>query len=221
MHNSLSIVEAIVRSMARTAIENEQYFCELDSVVGDGDFGFSLARGFEKVLEEFDTLDRSNVGAFLKRAGHIITSRCGGTSGPIWGTGFLRAGAAAGARLDLAPADAVSMLRAAVEGIQKRGGAALGDKTLLDALAPLIDEFEQVLTSGSDPHTALDSAVKAAEMSAQKTSELVAKRGRAAYTGDRSIGSPDAGAVALALMAKNVYTAIVVEADRTSMISPV
>jgi phosphoenolpyruvate---glycerone phosphotransferase subunit DhaL len=221
MHNSLSIVEAIVRSMARTAIENEQYFCELDSVVGDGDFGFSLARGFEKVLEDFDTLDRANVGAFLKRAGLIITSRCGGTSGPIWGTGFMKAGAAAGARLDLAPADAVSMLRAAVEGIQKRGGAALGDKTLLDALAPLIDEFEQMLRSGSDTHTALDCAVKAAEMSAQKTSELVAKRGRAAYTGDRSIGSPDAGAVALALMAKNIYTAIVVEADRTPMIPTV
>jgi dihydroxyacetone kinase phosphoprotein-dependent L subunit len=218
MNNSLSIVETIVRSMARTAIENEQYFCELDSVVGDGDFGFSLARGFEKILEEFDTLDRSNVGAFLKRVGLIITSRCGGTSGPIWGTGFLRAGAAAGARLELQPADAVSMLRAAVEGIQKRGGAALGDKTLLDALAPLIDEFEQVLRSGSDPHTALDSAVRVAEISAQKTSELVAKRGRAAYTGDRSIGSPDAGAVALALMAKNVYTAIFVKANCTSMI---
>ena len=82
MRDSLSTVEAIVRSMAKTAIENEKYFCELDSVVGDGDFGFSLARGFEKVLEEFDSLDRSSIGAFLKRAGFIITSRCGGTSGP-------------------------------------------------------------------------------------------------------------------------------------------
>jgi phosphoenolpyruvate---glycerone phosphotransferase subunit DhaL len=208
MRDSLSTVEAIVRSMANTAIENERYFCELDSVVGDGDFGFSLARGFEKVLEEFDALDRSSIGAFLKRAGLIITSRCGGTSGPIWGTGFLRAGAVAGDRLELQPVDAVSMLRAAVEGIQKRGGAALGDKTLLDALAPLIDELEQALNSGSDPHAALDRAVRAAETSAQKTSELVAKRGRAAYTGDRSIGSPDAGAVALALMAKNVRAAI-------------
>jgi dihydroxyacetone kinase-like protein len=208
MSNSLSIVEAVVRSMARTAIENEQYFCELDSVVGDGDFGYSLARGFEKILEEFDALDRSNTGAFLKRAGLIITSRCGGTSGPIWGTGFLRAGAAAGARSELEALDAVTMLRAAVEGIQKRGGASLGDKTLLDALAPLIDEFERMLRCGSDPLTALDGAVKAAETAAQRTSDLVAKRGRAAYTGERSIGSPDAGAVALALMAKNVCTAI-------------
>jgi dihydroxyacetone kinase phosphoprotein-dependent L subunit len=217
MQGSLSVVEAIVLSMARTAIENEQYFCELDSVVGDGDFGFSLARGFEKVMEEFDTLDRTNIGAFLKRAGLIITSRCGGTSGPIWGTGFLRAGAVAGTRLELEPMDAVAMLRGAVEGIQKRGGAALGDKTLLDALAPLIDQFEQALTAGSDPHTALTGAVEVAEAAARKTSDLVARRGRAAYTGDRSIGSPDAGAVALALMAKNICMAIRPEAGALRM----
>jgi dihydroxyacetone kinase phosphoprotein-dependent L subunit len=207
MPTSMTVVETVVRSMARTAADSEQYFCELDSVVGDGDFGYSLARGFEKVMEEFDAIDRKDIGTFLKKVGLIITSRCGGTSGPLWGTGFLRAGTSAGARTELAAADAVAMLRAAFEGIQKRGGAALGDKTLLDALAPLTDRFEAGLAAGIEPHAAFAAAVEVAEAAARQTSELVARRGRASYTGERSRGSPDAGAVAVALMARNISAA--------------
>jgi dihydroxyacetone kinase-like protein len=144
---ALPVVERVVRSIAQTAVDNEAHFSELDSVVGDGDFGFSLARGFEKVLAELDGLDRSNVGVFLKRVALIITSRCGGTSGPIWGTAFLRAAAAVGARETLLGSDVVELLRAAFLGIQQRGGAALGDKTLLDALGPFIDRFEAELAS--------------------------------------------------------------------------
>lgn len=101
---SLPIVELVVRTMARTVVDNEKYFCDLDLVVGDGDFGYSLARGFEKVLDEFDALNCASVGAFLKRVGVIITSRCGGTSDPLWGTAFLGAGGVAGARRALSPA---------------------------------------------------------------------------------------------------------------------
>jgi dihydroxyacetone kinase phosphoprotein-dependent L subunit len=204
MPTSMPVVEAVVRSMAKTAIDNEQYFCQLDSVVGDGDFGYSLARGFEKVLEEFDTIDRTSVGSFLKKIGIIITSRCGGTSGPLWGTAFLRAGAVAGERDELGAADAVAMLQAAFEGVQKRGGAELGDKTLLDALAPLIARFQEELAAGAVAQSAFAAAAAAAEAAAGKTAELVAKRGRAAYTGERSRGSPDAGAIAVALMARDV-----------------
>ena len=122
---------------------NENYFCQLDSVVGDGDFGFSLARGFEKVLEGFDGFDRSSPGAFLKKIGLTIASRVGGTSGPIWGTAFLRAGTRGRRRRRRFPGPTWwRMLRAAVEGIQARGGASLGDKTLLDALVPAIDGWK-------------------------------------------------------------------------------
>lgn len=82
--SSLPAVELVVRTIAETAVANEAHFCQLDSVVGDGDFGFSLARGFEKVLEELPDLDRSSIGTFLKRVGLIIASRVGGTSGPLW-----------------------------------------------------------------------------------------------------------------------------------------
>ena len=86
---SIIDTEFVVRSIAETAIENETAFCELDSVVGDGDFGYSLARGFEKVLEEWDVFDRTDSSIFLKSIAHTITSRIGGTSGPLWGTAFL------------------------------------------------------------------------------------------------------------------------------------
>jgi len=199
-------VERVVRSIAQTAVDNEAHFSELDSVVGDGDFGFSLARGFEKVLAEFDGLDRSNAGVFLKRVALIITSRCGGTSGPIWGTAFLRAAAAVGTRETLVGSDVVELLRAAFVGIQQRGGAALGDKTLLDALGPFIDCFEATLASpqASDLRIPLERAAETADRAARATAELVAKRGRAAYTGERSRGSVDPGATALALIARNL-----------------
>ena len=199
---SLPAVERVVRTIAETAIANESYFCQLDAVVGDGDFGFSLARGFEKVLEGFDGLDRSSPGAFLKRVGVVLASRVGGTSGPIWGTAFMRAGTAAASKTALSGPDVVAMLRAAVEGIMARGGASLGEKTLLDALVPAIDRFEADLPLGVGQ--ALANAAQEAERAATATSALLAKRGRAAYTGERSIGSPDPGAVAIGVIASRV-----------------
>ena len=206
---SMLIAEQVVRCIAQTAVENEAHFSALDSVVGDGDFGFSLARGFEKVLAEFDTLDRSNVGTLLKKVAVIITSRCGGTSGPIWGTAFLRAGGAAAELQAIGPAQVVLMLRAAFNGIAQRGGASLGDKTLLDALGPFIDCFEREAVNGSSPPLlALERASEAADLAARATSELVAKRGRAAYTGERSRGSVDPGATAVAVIAKSLCSAL-------------
>src|SRR3712207_4751103 len=109
---------------------------------------FRSARGFEKLLEGWDDLDRSTPGTFLKKAGMVITSRIGGTSGPIWGTAFMRAGMAAGDAAELDGDQVVAMFRAAVEGIKARGQSDLGDKTLLDALIPLTDRLEQELRSG-------------------------------------------------------------------------
>src|ERR1700759_4408346 len=115
--------EVVVRTIAETAVANEKYFGDLDSVVGDGDFGYSLARGFEKLLEGWDEIDRTDAGTFLKRSGMVIASRIGGTSGPLWGTAFLRAGTAAGKNDELSGADVVAMLRAAIDGIKARGQA--------------------------------------------------------------------------------------------------
>jgi dihydroxyacetone kinase-like protein len=200
MTESLRDTEFVVRSIAETAVEKEAEFCDLDSVVGDGDFGFSLARGFEKVLAEWDEYDRADAGTFLMKVAMTISSRVGGTSGPIWGTGFLRAAMLAKGKDALTGTDVVAMLRASIEGIMQRGKAELGDKTLLDALAPAADELERAVADNSSSADALLRTAAAARAAADATSELQARRGRASYSGERSIGSPDAGAVAVAIM---------------------
>jgi phosphoenolpyruvate---glycerone phosphotransferase subunit DhaL len=200
---STELTENVVRTIAETAIENEKYFGDLDSVVGDGDFGYSLARGFEKLLEGWADLDRSDAGTFLKRTGMVLASRIGGTSGPLWGTAFIRAGTAAGPG-EPTGERVVAMLRAAIDGIKARGQSDVGDKTLLDALVPMTDELAAALGRGAAPPEAIAAAATAARDAAEATAGLVAKRGRAAYTGERSRGSVDAGAMAVAVIAERI-----------------
>ena len=197
---TLGDVETVVLQVARTAVANEKYFGELDAVVGDGDFGYSMARGFELVIQDWDSFDRTDIGTFLKKIAVVITSRIGGTSGPIWGTGFLRAGVAAGPAAKLEPAQIVAMLRAAVEGIKARGQSDVGDKTLLDALVPAVDTIDEQLSQGRGPAAVMRAAAVTAREHAEATRQMQAKRGRASYTGERSIGTLDAGAVAVAVM---------------------
>jgi len=202
--SSVESVRFIVGSIAETAVDNEQEFGDLDAVVGDGDFGFSLARGFEKVRKDLDTYPADDAGAFLQAVAMTISSRIGGTSGPIWGTAFLRAAMVAKGRGALTPADAVEMLRASVAGIQARGKAQLGDKTLLDALVPAIDELERASGDNDESQRIVDRIAAETRSAAEATSSLQAMRGRASYSGARSIGSPDAGAMALAVIAERL-----------------
>jgi dihydroxyacetone kinase/dihydroxyacetone kinase-like protein len=202
--SSLETTERVVHIISDVALENEHYFAELDGVVGDGDFGLSLANGFRKLMEEWDTLDRSSPGTFLKKVSMIITSRVGGVSGAIWGTAFMRAGIAAGDKTDLTSADVIAMLRAAQEGMKKRGQSDLGDKTLLDAYIPAVDEFERVLTNGGTTQEALDAAAATARAQTEVIKPWIAKRGRASYTGERSCDTYDAGSIAVAMMAERI-----------------
>ena len=195
---ALSQAELIVRVIAQTAVDNEKYFCDLDAVVGDGDFGYSLARGFEVVLADWDTLDYSDIGGLLKKTAIILTKRIGGTSGPIWGTAFLRAGGALTDVPDPSGEQVIAAFRAAIDGIKQRGSTDLGDKTLLDALVPAVDALEEALPDGAQ--TAIDRAATAARESAEATKGMIAQRGRAAYTGERSRDSVDAGAIGVAVM---------------------
>ncbi len=197
---SFGDVEVVVRTIAQVAVDNEKDFGDLDAVVGDGDFGYSMARGFELVLQDWDSFDRADIGTFLKKIAVVITSRIGGTSGPIWGTAFLRAGATAGAADELEPEQVVAMLRAAITGIKARGKSDVGDKTLLDALVPAVDTIEAQISQGHDAAATLRAAAATARERAEATRPMQAMRGRASYTGERSIGTLDAGAVAVAVM---------------------
>jgi dihydroxyacetone kinase phosphoprotein-dependent L subunit len=197
---SLPDVERVVRVMSETIVANETYFGDLDSVVGDGDFGYSMARGFELVVEGWDDFDRTDIATFLKKVAVVITSRVGGTSGPIWGTAFLRAASGAAGAEAVDGAQVVVMLRSAVEGMKARGQAELGDKTLLDALVPAIDVIEEQTAAGSSPAKTVAAAAIAAREAAETTRALQARRGRAAYSGERSVGTLDPGAVAVAVI---------------------
>ncbi|MFD3922633.1 dihydroxyacetone kinase subunit DhaL [Streptomyces sp. NPDC058595] len=197
----------VVRSVARTAVDNEKAFGDLDAVAGDGDFGYSLARGFEIVLSDWDDLASDSPADTLKKVALVISKRVGGTSGPLWGTAFLRAAGAVKDRPELTAADAVAMLRAAAEGIKARGRSDLGDKTLLDALIPMTDALERRLAGGEPAAGGAELAALAAttaRAAADATTPMQARRGRQSYTGERSIGSPDPGAVAIAVMAERV-----------------
>ncbi|MDA8203520.1 MAG: dihydroxyacetone kinase subunit DhaL [Chloroflexi bacterium] len=208
---SIDDVDLVIKTMAKTIVDNAEYFAHLDSIVGDGDFGYSLRNGFEVVLADYDTFDKSSVGAILKKIGLVISGKVGGVSGPIWGTAFLRAGITAGDRTELAPGDVIAMLRAAISGIMARGGASLGEKTLLDALVPATDALEASISDpamqGDHAVAALQRAADVATKAAEETKSMLAMRGRAAYTGERSIGSVDAGATAVGVILQAIASA--------------
>ena len=197
---SLADTEFVVHSIAQTAVDNEKEFGDLDAVVGDGDFGYSLARGFEIVLADWDSFDRSSPSAFLQKVGMVISGRIGGTSGPLWGTAFLRASIAVKGVGEVHGSDVVAMLRNAIDGIKTRGKSDVGDKTLLDALVPVANALAEDVAAGTDAPPTLRRLARVARRSADQTAMLQARRGRASYTGERSIGSPDPGAVAIAVI---------------------
>lgn len=198
---SLSDVENAVLAMATVAAENEKYFGDLDGEMGDADFGKSLAQGFQAIRSEFDKIDHSDIGVLLLKCGMIFAANVGGCSGPIWGTAFMRAGMTAKGKATLTLTDVVAMGRNAVEGMRARGGASAGDKTLLDAIIPAIDKMEEISNSNPDDvFGALRAASEAATAAIEGTRNWVAKRGRASYAGERTIGSLDPGIVAVATM---------------------
>lgn len=190
----------IVDIMAETIIKNEIPFCELDSAAGDGDFGMSVAKGFRVLKAEWANLDGADIGSFLKSCGMIITEHCGGASGPIWGSAFRAAGKFAEGKERVTLAEFASLMQAAVDGIQKRGGAKLGDKTLLDALIPTTESLKESAAAGLNVEEAFALGAKAAREGAERTKEYVATKGRASYVGERSLKYPDAGAMALGII---------------------
>ncbi len=206
---ALDDVDLVIMTLSTTIVDNADYFAQLDAVAGDGDFGYSLRNGFEVVLADYDTFDRSNIGGILKRVGFVIAGKVGGVSGPIWGTAFLRAAAAAGDKTELTSAELIAVLRAAIDGIMQRGEASLGDKTLLDALVPAVDSLEQSLGAGvtDDGVAAVQDAADVAVKAAEETLGMLAMRGRAAYTGERSRDSVDAGATAVGVILQAVSAA--------------
>lgn len=191
-----------LENVAAVMRQNRDYLTGLDAAVGDADHGANMDRGFQTVLQKLPSWDGSDIGGILKLAGMALMSSVGGASGPLYGTFFMRAGTAAAGKEELDDDDLLKLLKAGVEGILQRGRPVLGDKTMYDALFPALDALRAALSSGADTQTALDRAVAAAEEGMLATIPLQARKGRASYLGERSIGHQDPGATSSYLILK-------------------
>ena len=179
--------------IAERITENKDYLTELDREIGDSDHGINMARGFGAVMEKL-TAEDSDIGAVLKKAGMTLLSKVGGASGPLYGTAYMEAGKITAGKTELTPSDMKAVLEASIAGIQKRGKAVKGEKTMLDALIPASETFSAKIAEGADMVTALDSACDSAREGVEYTKTIIATKGRASYLGERSIGHQDPGA---------------------------
>jgi dihydroxyacetone kinase-like protein len=182
--------------------EQRQQLTDLDSAVGDGDFGISLDRGFTAVQAELSANPPADPRAVFQTVASVLIKTMGGSSGPLLGTFFLRAGAACAGKSELEPADVVALFQAGVEGLQQRGKAELGDKTMLDALIPAVEAMRSALQAGSGLTEILDRGAAAAEAGMRATTTMQARKGRGSYLGERSVGHQDAGATGAYLLLK-------------------
>jgi dihydroxyacetone kinase-like protein len=203
--------EQIVRWLERVAgvlNENRAYLTQLDSAIGDADHGTNMDRGFQKVIEKLPTVADKDIGNILKTVGMTLISSVGGASGPLYGTFFMRGGMAADAKEELGDDDLVAMLQGAVDGVLQRGRAQPGDKTMIDALLPALAALKESVAGGRGGVAALQAAVGAAEQGMKDTIPLQARKGRASYLGERSIGHQDPGATSSYLILNALLEAI-------------
>ena len=180
--------------------EQKQYLTGLDAAIGDGDHGINMDRGFQTVLVKLAPVRDKDAGTLLKTTGMALVGSVGGAGGPLYGTFFLRAGAALDAKAEVSDADVVGALEAGLKGVVERGKANRNDKTMVDALAPAIERARQYVGEGAPLEEALAAAADAAEEGMKATIPLKALKGRASYLGDRSIGHQDPGATSSYLM---------------------
>lgn len=197
--------DAIVAWLERAAevMEREKMsLTELDAPIGDSDHGVNMARGFKAVQDKLGGLDRGDVGAIFKAVGMTLLSTVGGASGPLYGTLFLDAGKAAAGLATLDLAAVTRCLEAGLAGVQRRGKAVVGEKTMVDALVPAVEALRAA--AGAPLAEALQRAAEAAREGALATVPLVARKGRASYLGERSAGHQDPGATSCWLLLRSL-----------------
>lgn len=182
--------------------ENAQYLTQLDSPIGDADHGTNMDRGFAAVRNKFPTMESTDIATQLKTVGSTLVSTVGGSSGPLYGTAFLRAGTAVSGKENLNAADVVAMLEAFTGGVVTRGKAQPGEKTMVDALTPALNAAKEALTQNESLAQVTAQAAAAAEEGAKATIPMQATKGRASYLGERSVGHQDPGATSSAMMLK-------------------
>jgi dihydroxyacetone kinase-like protein len=192
-----------IKAYRAVIADNRDYLTALDSAIGDADHGTNMDRGMRAALERLDGLDGDDIGATLKAVGMALVSSVGGAGGPLYGTLFIQMGGATAGKDELGLADWAQAVKAGVDGVQARGKAEPGDKTMVDALLPAVDALRAAADQGADVAEGLRRAADAAEEGMKATTELVARKGRASYLGPRSAGHQDPGATSSYLLMKS------------------
>ena len=188
--------------------QNKDYLTELDAAIGDADHGINMNRGFQKVANQLCSLTEKDISQIFKTVSMTLISSVGGASGALYGTFFLQASNAVTGLSELTPIDTAKLLETGLLGIKERGKANFGDKTMLDTLEPAINTFTNAISQGNNTLEALQKAVIAAEQGMKNTIPLIAKKGRATYLGERSIGHQDPGATSAYFLLKTFLEVI-------------
>ncbi|GAA6493040.1 MAG TPA: dihydroxyacetone kinase subunit L [Candidatus Bariatricus faecipullorum] len=191
--NSQKVVE-ILHAVSKKIEEEKDFLTELDNVIGDGDHGINMARGFQKVEEKLDTLQTTDIGNILKTTGMTLVSTVGGASGPLYGTAFMKAGMVVAGKEELTLDDFLACMDAAAEGVKMRGKSTQGEKTMLDSMIPALEAMKKAKEEGQDTPAVLQKGTEAAKEGVEYTKTIIATKGRASYVGERSIGHQDPGA---------------------------
>ncbi|MBD2593150.1 dihydroxyacetone kinase subunit L [Nostoc spongiaeforme FACHB-130] len=188
--------------------QNKEYLTELDAAIGDADHGINMDRGFKKVISQLPTVTQQDIGSILKTVSMTLISSVGGASGPLYGTFFLKASTIAVGKQELTTQELLTLLQAGLDGVLQRGKAQLEDKTMVDVLSPAVVAFRQAVEEGKDTVAALQKSVAVAEQALENTKPMLAKKGRASYLGERSIGHQDPGATSSYLMLRSLVVSL-------------
>jgi dihydroxyacetone kinase-like protein len=195
-----AVLEEWVRTFARLVAENRDHLTELDAAIGDADHGSNMDRGMKAAVAALEEGRPTTPGALFSKVGMTLVSTVGGASGPLFGTFFMRMGGSLGDTESPSATDLAAALRAGLGGVVDRGKAGPGDKTMFDALAPAVDALEAALSHNEPLTTGFKVAREAAAAGRDATTPMLARKGRASYLGERSVGHQDPGATTVALL---------------------
>ncbi len=190
----------VIDQMAVVMEKQKEFLTELDNVIGDGDHGINMARGFSEIIKKRDSLAKMDAGDMIRNLGMILVSTVGGASGPLYGTAFMKAGMFLKGKEEVTFPDFLEAFQCAIEGVMARGKAAEAEKTMLDAMLPAKRAMEQEWTLSGDGKKSMEAGLTAAREGIEYTKTIIATKGRAAYLGERSIGHQDPGATSFVFL---------------------
>lgn len=192
-------------NMSEEIINNEHYLTEIDTIIGDGDHGIGMKRGFSAVQVKLKGMEFIGLEVLVKTTGIELLKTMGGTSGVIFGTMFIGGAELLNEKYEISIDELANYFEAGCVAIQRRGGAKAGQKTMLDALIPAVNSLKESAEMALETELALEKAYKAALNGVEETKEMKAKTGRSKNFQERTIGWPDPGAISISLIFKAFY----------------